>query len=290
MPSTRPTLPPRGPELRPPMPHPPAPRPPMPMPRPYWGNDWYSHHPTAWHWHGPNRVWWSRPVWGECWGWFAAGFFTSTVVNHIVEPVPYNYGNNVYYRNGMVYVNGVPYVSAEEYYRQAQALAMAGQAPPQQIDVNVNVNNAPANDAANSAAPPNDKDVAVKTLDETQWLPLGTFAILKNPEDQKFQRMIQIATSKDGKVRGQVIDVDNDDFYTLFGAVDPKTQRVAMSSAEYPNTAIECGLWNLTQDTLTVLIHRSATVTEERTLVRLVEPDAADASEKNPSKEPQLNF
>lgn len=256
-------------------------------PRPYWTPDWYSHHSTLWHWAGPTRVWWVRPVWNDCWGWFAAGFFTNAIVNHIVDPVPYYYGSNVVYRNGMVYVNGVPYVSAQEYYQQAQALAAMGQQPaPAPVNVHVHVEN-------NGNAPTERATEQAKTLDETEWLPLGTFAILKNSDDKDFQRILQLATSKDGKIYGNVVNVKTDEAYSLMGAIDSKTQRVAMSHPDHPNTVIECGLWNLTQDSLTALVHHSDSSTEERTLIRLTEPDATtnDDGQKKPSpNEPQIKF
>ncbi|MDR1484940.1 MAG: hypothetical protein LBT09_08975 [Planctomycetaceae bacterium] len=56
----------------------------------------------------------------------------------------------------------------------------------------------------------------------------------------------------------------------MIGAIDPKTQRVALRFVDDEKVVWECGLWNLTQDTLPVLIHSGETQIEQKTLIRLL--------------------
>jgi hypothetical protein len=41
----------------------------------------------------------------------------------------------------------------------------------------------------------------------------------------------------------------------------------------------ECGLWNLTQDTVPMLVHLDKDRTEQRTLVRLTEPEEGEQAQ-----------
>jgi hypothetical protein len=61
------------------------------------------------------------------------------------------------------------------------------------------------------------------------------------------------------------------------GAVDKKTQRVAIKLEGNDNVVIETGLYNLTNDEVPVLIHIGKDRQEKRLLVRLQQPQEAAA-------------
>jgi hypothetical protein len=188
-----------------------------------------------------------------------------------LRPIPYYYGTNVYYVDDMVYVNGVPYVSASVYYAQAAEIAARGVSPPPVTSVMVHAE-APRAEGVETleivetiaAAPPDPP--------QEEWAPMGTFAVLKDPKSTDTSIVIQLATNKSGQIAGNVINMQTDETLPVFGAVDAETQRVAMR-VEGREEIVECGLWNLTQDTLAVLVHVDEQTTEERTLVRLSDPD-----------------
>jgi tagatose-1,6-bisphosphate aldolase non-catalytic subunit AgaZ/GatZ len=168
------------------------------------------------------------------------------------EPIPYNYGTNIYYVDNTVYANGTPYTNNSEYYEQADAIAT----------------NVPVSDGKNAAVGDID-NMTANASDAEQWLPLGTFAILKTPDQKDCDRVIQLAVNKVGTIAGNVIDVKTDKAVGISGSVDPKTQRVAFKAKSDKEIVAECGLSNLTQDSLTMLLHIGKDKTEERTLVRL---------------------
>ena len=214
---------------------------------------WYRNYPSAWYRPLPPRVWWQpAPAWGSTWRWYSAGFFTGYLVNSALTPIPYHYGTNVYYANDMVYVNGEPYISADVYYAQAAEIAARGN--PQPIHIVVQTETV-------KAEPP-----------QEEWMPVGTFAVLKDPEVTETSIIVQLATNKSGHIAGNMINMQTDETLPIYGAVDPETQRVAMR-VEGRDEIAECGLWNLTQDTLAVLLHVDDKTTEERTFVRLSDPD-----------------
>lgn len=190
-------------------------------------------------------------------------------MNNALDPYPYYYGSNIIYRGDMVYVNGVPYVSASEYYRQARALAHSADVILQEDPIPLTVENGPI------LAPPDgsEKQTVAKPALEEEWFPMGTYAFLDGEGQVESKRIIQLATNKEGRIRGNYIDEEAGTSYQLVGAVDSKTQRVAFRFVGEEDTVLECGLWNLTQDSVPVLLHRGEAETEQETLVRLAEEE-----------------
>lgn len=111
-----------------------------------------------------------------------------------------------------------------------------------------------------------------------QWMPLGTFAILQDEEKGESSQVVQLAMNRGGIVRGNLYDQKTDELVPLEGAVDQETQRVAfrIASSETDDKSndgqvFECGLWNLTQDSLPVLLHKGSGKQETKKFVRLTE-------------------
>ncbi|MDR1964767.1 MAG: hypothetical protein LBQ50_13420 [Planctomycetaceae bacterium] len=253
----------------------------------YWTPDWYHHHPYAWYPHWiPSYRWWYRPSWYDTWGWFGVGFFTGTIVNEILTPYPYYYGNNIVYRNDIVYVNGVPYVSAAEYYRQAARLAQSaniivketkiieqpvpvlapalGNEEPIQQEIQQPIRQAV------------DKPVDQNT--EEDWLPMGTFTVLDANGNEKTGNVLQLATNKNGQIRGNYYNEETGKTRQIVGAVDSKSQRVALRFTDDEKMILECGLWNLTQDSVPLLVHFDEKNSQQLTLIRLTKPETDNDS------------
>lgn len=190
------------------------------------------------------------------------------MVEHQPEPIIYNYGDNVTYQDGMVYVNGVPYVSADQYYTLAQELAERGSVEPAPVVVTTDGVPAPA---------------------QEEWMPLGTFAVLLKPDQTETDTILQLAMNRDGRIRGNEVDNSNDTVTEIVGSIDPETQRVAFHVKGDTTNIAECGLWNLTQDSLTLMLHFGKDRTEVRTLVRLSDPETeGTTTEETPQDLPVL--
>ncbi len=196
---------------------------------------------------------------------------TGYIGGEILDPCPYDYGSNVVYEGDTVYVNGVPYVGADEYYQQAQDIANAGADEPPVEDAG-----AAEGDATGSAT------AATPTADPNEWLPMGTFAVVADDKQKDSKRILQIATNKHGLIRGNLINQDTDETVELYGSVDPKTQRVAFKLRGNDDVVAECGFWNLTQETVPLLVHIGQDKTEERTLIRLKGDKAATETKTTP--------
>ena len=155
------------------------------------------------------------------------------------------YVDNVRYQNVYVYVNDERHSTATEFYRQAW-------------------------DLAHSVAPTPAVEVA-QTADD--WLVMGTFAIFANSGETDTGQIIQLAASNAGEFRGNLVDEANDEVWQIYGALDPETQRVALRFEGDDYLVLECGLWNLTQETLPLLIHHGEENSEVLTLIRLTQQE-----------------
>ncbi|HBT77582.1 MAG TPA: hypothetical protein DEB39_11830 [Planctomycetaceae bacterium] len=214
----------------------------------YWTPNWYGRHPYAWRPPVPCN-WWSAPLWRHTCGWIGirtvfAGVAPIYQPVH-VAPIVYDYGTNVVYRQQTVYVNEEPAGTAAEYY--AAALALAGKG-------------ASANFGNGAAA-----------LNE-EWMALGSFAILEDVDmpDANQASVLQIAVNKQGILRGNLYNPVDDSLAPIEGAVDSATQRAAFYVVgEDASVVAECGIWNLTEDTLSMQVHIGPGETNILTLLRL---------------------
>lgn len=149
--------------------------------------------------------------------------------------VGYNYGNEITYDNGNVNLYGVPIATAAEYFNSAAALAAKGKPAP------------PANVA---------------------WLPLGVFGAVRGGE-KTTNMMFQLAVDKAGVIRGNYFNIADKNAQQIEGAVDKKTQRVTWIVEDRANIIFDTGLYNLTKDEFTVLVHFGKDKAEQWTLVRV---------------------
>jgi hypothetical protein len=150
----------------------------------------------------------------------------------------YDYGDNVGYgEDGNVYQDGEPVASAQQYYDEANQIAALG------------------------AESQND-----------EWLPLGVFGVVSEGQEST-DRVAQLAMNKEGVIRGNLHDVVANTVVPITGAVDAKSQRVAMKIEGNDAAVVEAGLYNLTNDEVPVLLLFGPDQQETRTLIRLSPPD-----------------
>ena len=177
------------------------------------------------------------------WTFATAAAVTSWVVGGYGEPVYYDYGSGgtVAYEDDSVTVNDEAAGTPEEYAQSSVELAASG----------------------------------AQTLTETpaekpmEWMPLGVFALSTSPDEKDPTRFIQLAISKEGVINGTFYNKTTDKESPVMGAVDKKTQRASFYAADKPDVVMETGIYNLTKDDTTALVHFGTTRTEEYLLVRV---------------------
>lgn len=201
--------------------------------------DWYRHewwhHQLSWH-DRPWQHWWHRPTTNEVLGW-SAGL-------GLAAPLYYEYGpgGNVVYRNGEVYVDGGLVGTTDAYAKSAIALANAS----------------PATEAANDQA--------------GEWLPLGTFAVLRPDGDTTPSQTLQLAMDKNGSISGVLFNLSEETSTPIHGSLDRATQRVAFGLGDGSGLVAETGIYNLTKDEVTLLVHKEGEKPQTYTLVRFDSP------------------
>ncbi len=198
---------------------------------------WSAAHVWAWHPVGYTAAAWARAAWTAPTAAAIAAWIGATAAY-----VPYEYGDNVTYQNNYVYYGSQPIATPQEYYQQADTIA-----------------------ASQSSA------VAAGAKQAAQWLPLGVFGLIA--EGQKTPAMIfQLAVDKAGAIRGNYYDQVLDTTVPVTGAVDKKDQRVAWRVGKNKQLVVETGLYNLTKNSSTALVHNGPDQTQQYVLVRLKQP------------------
>ncbi len=185
-------------------------------------------------WNHPYSYWWRWATAGTLTGWYAGWW---------AEPYyyDYGYGGTVYYGDDGVSYNGQTY-TPEEYAQGAQDQAAQGDSEVE--------------------TPPADGS-------QTEWLPLGVFALSTSEEETNPTRLMQLAVSKQGTISGTLTNTTTNDTQPIVGSVDRETQRACWYAGDKKDVVAETGIFNLTKNESPVLIHFGPDRTEEYLLVRV---------------------
>jgi len=105
-------------------------------------------------------------------------------------------------------------------------------------------------------------------------MPLGVFAIAEESATDSGM-MVQLAVSKQGIIAGTFYNDITGDSRPIDGMVDQKSQRAAWKFADdkNPEIVMETGIYNLTQDEATALVHFAADKAQTWLMVRLPAPE-----------------
>jgi hypothetical protein len=205
--------------------------------RDFRGRNFYS---RDWYRRYPG-VWYPR-AWasGDVWAAASLTSMNDWLGYGNTQPTYYDYGNNVTYQDNSVYVDGQPVGTSDEYYQQAQDLASTGQ------------------NAADG--------------DDQQWMPLGVFAMTTDQQSDA-NTVLQLAVNKQGVIRGNYTNTTSNDTKPVQGSVDKKSQRAAWTIGDKKENVMETGIYNLTKDEASALVHIGKDKTEQVLLVRLKQDD-----------------
>jgi hypothetical protein len=188
-------------------------------------------------------------------GWSLATFWTFTGLSVLANFLGMNYlidtavpplsSSVVIYEGDNVTINGQPYASAQDYYQQAQQLALTGAQYP------------PSEDSSASQS--------------EQWQPLGVFALARSGQTDS-DMILQLAINKDGIVHGNYFNQLTNESLEVQGALDKKTQRISWTIGDNPRTVFDAGLGDLIKEESTVLVHYGPQSTTRMSLIRLQQP------------------
>ncbi len=209
-----------------------------------WNNNWRPNNRYLNNWffltYSPRPgYWWS---WGSPYRLSTWGFWG----NYPTTPVYYDYGSTIVYDTQYIYVQDEPIATREQYALQAIALANEGRKQLQSRPP-VQGNGSPQD-----------------------WLPLGVF-VLTDTTSGEGNIYLQLAVDKDGLIAGTYYNATSGNSLPIWGKVDPATQRVAWMIGETSSTVMETGIYNLSQEAASVLVHYGTQRDETWMLVRLPE-------------------
>ena len=104
---------------------------------------------------------------------------------------------------------------------------------------------------------------------------LGVFA-LSEESSAESNMVLQLAVNKEGVIAGYYYNTSTNSERPIKGMVDKKTQRAAWTFADGKNTDIimETGLYNLTMEETTALVHFGKDKTQKWRMVRLEDPES----------------
>ena len=101
---------------------------------------------------------------------------------------------------------------------------------------------------------------------------LGVWAMVKGDEDES-NNILQLAVNRDGIIRGNHYNALTDETTPIQGAVDKATQRAAWTVGDNSKVISETGIYNLTQEETSMLVHFGPDKTQNWLMVRLPEPE-----------------
>ena len=153
----------------------------------------------------------------------------------------YDYGTTLYYEGDNVYYNDEVVATADEYAQQAQSIA----------------SNVPEIDP-----------------DAVEWMPLGVFALTsKEGSVEDSTLFLQLAVSKEGVIAGSFQNTATDNAFEVEGTIDQESQRAAWGPVGESWPVMETGIYNLTENEASALLHFEDGQTQQWSMVRLDEPE-----------------
>lgn len=194
---------------------------------------------------------WYPTKWAGVAAWTAVGWaaLSSTCGYPADTTCSYDYGSNVVYQDDSVYVNGEAVATSAEYSEQAATIADTG------------------------------KQADAKKEDE--WQALGVFAMVQG-EETTSNNIFQLAVNKAGVLRGNYYNALTDTNEPVYGQVDPKSQRCCWTVGDKKTPTYEAGIFNLTEEQTTMMVHYSKEKSQQFTLIRIEQPDGSAAPSPAP--------
>jgi len=110
-------------------------------------------------------------------------------------------------------------------------------------------------------------------------MPLGVFALTQKDDavspDQSTLFM-QLAISKEGIIAGTIQNTSTNNSVEVEGTIDQASQRSAWGEVGKNWPIMETGVYNLTKDDASVLLHFEDGQTQQWRIVRVEEPEKSD--------------
>jgi hypothetical protein len=105
-----------------------------------------------------------------------------------------------------------------------------------------------------------------------EWLPLGTFAMVREGGDDKPSQTLQLALDRNGTISGVLFNLPEDTSTPVHGTLDRATQRVVFDLGAKSDQVAEANIYELTKDEATLVVHKGNEKPQTYTLVHFRTP------------------
>lgn len=112
--------------------------------------------------------------------------------------------------------------------------------------------------------------------EEVDWMPLGVFALTEKDSEsvEDSTLFLQLAISKEGIIAGTFQNTSTGASLEVEGTIDRDSQRAAWGPVGKEWPIMETGIYNLTENECSVLLHFENGDTQQWTMMRLDDPEA----------------
>jgi hypothetical protein len=224
-----------------------------------FSHGWYNHHHGAWGWGNGGYGWgnpWAAATLGATAGWLGA------------NALDWNNG----YPATTVYTGNNDTIDNQPASNETVNNDESGEAAsdPQTADNDADDNQPEVSsaDAAALAAQGN-----TEPAKDAKFMPLGVFTIAPENQDEA-TAILHLAVSKDGVLRGTLLDLKTDKDEHIQGAVDKKTGLVAWTVANDDKVVFQTSLKDLTEQSGPVAVHFANGKSDTWTIAHHSEKDA----------------
>lgn len=162
------------------------------------------------------------------------------------QPVMYEYTDQG------VYADGKQVNVDDKYSQQARELAAAGKNLLQQ-------------------------KIDAQEADKLEWLPLGVFALCKSDQGDPTM-FLQLAISREGIIAGSFANTTNNENLSVQGGADRESTRLAVTIGDQDDVVVETGLYNVTEQQSSAMVHYQDGTRENWLLVKMPDPQEKQAS------------
>ncbi len=112
--------------------------------------------------------------------------------------------------------------------------------------------------------------------EEVEWLPLGVFALSQDESAENATLFLQLAITKDGIIAGTFQNTSTDETFEVEGTIDKESQRAAWGPVGKEWPIMETGIYNLSENEASALIHFDEKEPQVWNMIRLEEPEQTE--------------
>ncbi len=242
-----------------------------------FSHGWYNHHHGAWGWGNGGYGWgnaWGAATLGATAGWLGANALDWNNNNGYPATTVYTGNNDT--------VDNLPANNETVNNEESGEAASDPQTADNESDsTDDNQPEVSAADAAALAAQGN-----TEPAKDEKFMPLGVFTIAPENQDEA-SALLHLAVTKDGVLRGTLLDLKTDKDENIQGAVDQKTGLVAWTVAGAGKVVFQTSLKDLTEQSGPVAVHFANGKSDTWTIAHHSEKDAeAEESKTGNSVQP----